>query len=150
MRTRFSVAVALTAAALSGSACGGNSPASTLPSALSSAGPIISSITSAIPGLSQAQAALGAGSLLGLAKAKMPAGQFSQIAGAIPGADALVSEAVKQGLPAAPAGLSSITDFLSKSGISAEQVSQMASTLAGAVGGKVPADVASAFASALM
>jgi Protein of unknown function VcgC/VcgE (DUF2780) len=53
--------------------------------------------TRAVPGLSQSQAILGAGSLLGLAKAKMPADQFSQVAGAIPGSDALVGEAVKQG-----------------------------------------------------
>jgi hypothetical protein len=154
----------LSIAVLQVSACGGksqptNSPApstgaaaagSTLPSALSAAGPIIGAITSAVPGLSQIQAALGAGSLLGLAKAKMPAGQFSQVAGAIPGANALVSEAVKKGAPSAPSGLSSMTDFLSKSGISAGQVSQLAGVLTNAVSGKVPADVASAFASALM
>ena len=149
MKVTSITALALSAAVLSGSACGGNTPASTLPSALSAAGPIISSITQAIPGLSQVQAALGAGSMLGLAKAKMPANQFSQIAGAIPGTDALVSEAVKQGAPATPAGLSSVTDFLSKSGISAGQVTQLAGVLTNAVGGKVPADIASAFASAL-
>ena len=164
MTSRSVAAFVLSIVALQGSGCGGksqpsDSPApstgatpstSALPSALSAAGPIIGAITSAVPGLSQVQAALGAGSLLGLAKAKMPAGQFSQIASAIPGANALVSEAAKKGAPSAPSGLSSMTDFLSKSGISAGQVSQLAGVLTNAVSGKVPADVASAFAAALM
>jgi Protein of unknown function VcgC/VcgE (DUF2780) len=120
-----------------------------LPSALSAAAPLINSLMSAVPGLSQAQTILGAGGLLGLAKAKMPAGQYSQVAGALPGAEALVGEAVRQGAPSMPSGLSQVTDFLSKSGISANQVSQLASALGNAVQGKVPADVATAFATAL-
>ena len=151
MSFRSVATLTLAAAVLSGSACGGKSASTTaLPSALNAAAPLLGSITGAIPGLSQAQAALGAGSLLGLAKAKMPAGQFSQVAGAIPGADALMSEAVKQGAPSSPGGLSSITSFLSKSGISADQVKQIGGVLGQAIGSKVPADVASAFASALM
>src|SRR5262245_24608995 len=80
--------------------CGGNPAPAAAPAglsgALSAAGPLLGSLGTAVPGLSQAQAILGAGSLLGLAKAKMPADQFSQVAGAIPGADALIGEAVKQ------------------------------------------------------
>ena len=72
-----------------------------LSGALAAAGPLIESLTKSIPGLSQAQAILGAGSLFGLAKAKMPADQFSQISSAVPGTQALVDEATKAGLPAA-------------------------------------------------
>ena len=149
MKHRTCARLALVAIAVSVSACGGNS-ASTLPSTLNAAAPLINSLTGSIPGLSQAQAALGLGSMLGLAKAKMPAGQYSQLAGAIPGADALVNEAVKKGLPAAPTSRSSVGQFLSKAGISTQQVSQIASSLTQSIAGKVPADVVSSLTQALL
>jgi len=116
-----------------------------LSGALSAAGPLISSLTSSIPGLSQAQAILGAGSLFGLAKAKMPADQFSQVATAVPGTQALVDEATKAGLPAASAltGLSSLTPVLSKAGITPQMVSAMTPALGQAIaktGGQPLAD----------
>jgi hypothetical protein len=106
-------------------------------------------MTGAVPGLSQAQAILGTGSLLGLAKGKMPSDQFSQISGAIPGADALVGEAVKQGLPSGLTGLSGLTGFLGKSGVSPDQITKMVPVLTGALSGKVSPDLASGFAAAL-
>ena len=121
------------------------SAAGALSGALGPASALISSLSSSIPGLSQAKAILGAGSLLGLAKAKMPADQFSQVSNAIPGSQALVDEAVKAGLPAAAelTGLSSVTSFLSKAGISPEMVSQLVPALGKAVsagGGQAVAD----------
>src|SRR4030095_16625938 len=121
------------------------SVAASAPSALSGAlGPasaLISSLSSSIPGLSQAQAILGAGSIFGLAKAKMPSDQFSQLATAVPGTQALVDEATKSGLPAASelTGLASLTPLLSKAGINSQMVSQLVPALAKAVtsgGGK--------------
>jgi hypothetical protein len=132
--------------------CSGNPAPSAmpgLPAGLSAAGPLLGSLSSAVPGLSQAQAILGAGSLLGLAKGKMPADQFSQIAGAIPGADALVGEAVKQGLPSGLTGLSGLTGFLGKSGITADHLTKMVPVLTGAVKGKVSPELATSFLSAL-
>jgi hypothetical protein len=134
-------------------ACGGN-PAPTgapagLSGALSAAGPLLGSIGTAVPGLSQAQSILGVGSLLGLAKAKMPAAQFSQIGAAIPGSDALLGEAVKQGLPSTLGSLSDVTGFLGKSGISASQVNQMIPVVGQALSGKVSPDLATSFLSAL-
>src|SRR5262249_47178060 len=87
--------VLLLAAIFSTANCGGKSSpavpaASAASGALSAAGPLLKSVGSAVPGLSQAQSILGVGSLLGLAKTKMPASQFSSVAGAIPGADALI------------------------------------------------------------
>lgn len=116
-----------------------------LSGALSAAGPLISSLTSSIPGLSQAQAILGAGSLFGLAKAKMPADQFSQVATAVPGTQALVDEATKAGLPAASAltGPSSLTPVLSKAGITPQMVSALTPALGQAIaktGGQPLAD----------
>src|SRR4051794_22042429 len=58
-------------------------------SALALAGPILSAIMAAVPGLSQTQAGLAAGSLLGLAKVRMPADQFSHLTNLVNGADAL-------------------------------------------------------------
>jgi hypothetical protein len=139
-------------ATLGVAACGGN-PAPTaapaLSGALSAAGPLLGSIGSAVPGLSQAQSILGVGSLLGLAKAKMPADQFSQIGAAIPGADALVGEAVKQGLPSTLGSLADVSGFLGKSGISASQLNEMIPVLGKALSGKVSPALATSFLSAL-
>ena len=150
---RPAVAAAACSVFLGVAACGGGNPAPAgapaLPSALTAAGPLLDSLGSAVPGLSKAQAILGAGSLLGLAKAKMPADQFSQVAGAIPGADALVGEAVKQGLPSGLTGVAGLGSFLGKSGVSASQITQMVPVLTGAVKGKVGPEAAASFLSAL-
>ena len=146
---RRSVLVVLVAVgAVSLSAYGGQSVPG-LPKSVKAAAPLLSSISSAVPGLSQTQAMLGAGSLLGVAKNGMPAKAFSEIEKAIPGSKSLLDEAVKMGLPAGAKGLSGVTDFLGKSGISPSQLNQLVPVLTNAVTGKVSPDVASAFASAL-
>jgi hypothetical protein len=151
--TKAVLAVALIFSVTFGVAgCGGKTDtaaASVSSSVMSAAGPLLSSLGGAVPGLSQAQSVIGAGSLLGLAKAKMPAESFSQVSNAVPGTDALISEAQKQGLPSQPSGLSEVTGFLEKAGISSSQVSQMIPALGKAVGGKVSPDVANAFMAAL-
>jgi hypothetical protein len=116
--------------------------------ALSAAAPLLNSLTSAVPGLSQTQAVLGAGALLGLAKSKMPADQYSQVATALPGSDALVDEATKAGLPANPTGMSSLTGYLDKTGISPAQLSQMVPVISNALQ-KVNPTLAQAFVSAV-
>src|SRR5689334_17796619 len=68
--------VATSASSAAGSAT------SALSGALGPASALIGGLTKSIPGLSQAQAILGAGSIFGLAKAKMPGDKFSQLAGA--------------------------------------------------------------------
>jgi uncharacterized protein VcgC/VcgE DUF2780 len=113
-----------------------SSATSALSGALAPASALIGSLTKSIPGLSQAQAILGAGSLFGLAKAKMPGDQFSQLASAVPGTQALVDEATKAGLPAASelaGGLASLTPMLSKAGINANMLSQLVPALGKAV-----------------
>ena len=130
--------------ATSASSAAGSAP-SALSGALGPASALISGLTKSIPGLSQAQAILGAGSIFGLAKAKMPGDKFSQLAGAVPGAEALVDEATKAGLPAADqlTGLASLTPLLSKAGINSSMVSKLVPALGDAVsagGGKGLAD----------
>jgi hypothetical protein len=124
---------------------------STLSGALSAAGPLLGSLTKSIPGLSQAQAILGSGSLFGLAKAKMPADQFSQLATAVPGTQALVDEATKAGLPASNmlTGLSSLTPLLSKAGISPETVNQLIPALGSAISSSGGQQLANSFLAAV-
>jgi len=120
--------------------------ATTASSALKAAGPLVSSLMKAVPGLSQAQAALGAGSMFALAKEKMVAAQFSSITKAVPGVDALISEATKHGLPKPLNSLANVTKFLGRSNISPTQVNQLASALDKNVAAKVSPDVAKGFA----
>jgi hypothetical protein len=128
-----------------------SSATSVLPGALGPASQLISSLMGSVPGLSQAQAILGAGSLLGLAKARMPGDQFSQLASAVPGAQALVEEATKAGLPAADqlTGLASLTPILSKAGISSDTTSQLVSALGQAVSGAGGQSLGDAFLAAV-
>jgi hypothetical protein len=128
------------------------SPAtSALSGALAPASQLISSLVGSVPGLSQAQAILGAGSLFGLAKAKMPGDQFSSLASAVPGAQALVDEATKAGLPPADqlTGLASLTPILSKAGINSSMTSQLVGALGKAVSGAGGQSLGDAFLAAV-
>ena len=137
------------------SGCGGSSSSaaaagmSALPTALNTAGPLLNAVGVAIPGLTQAQQILGLGSVFGLAKQKMPADQFSEVANALPGADALASEAATKGLPKELKGMSDVTKFLGKSGVTPTQVGQTITVLGDQMAGKVSPTVANSFFSAL-
>ena len=128
-----------------------SSATSALSGALAPASALIGGLTKSIPGLSQAQAILGAGSIFGLAKAKMPGDQFSQLASAVPGTQALVDEATKAGLPAAEqlTGLASLTPLLSKAGINSSMVSQLVPALGKAVSAGGGQGLADAFLAAV-
>jgi len=119
------------------------------PPSLIEAEPLVGQLNKAVPGLSHAQTVLGAGSLLRLAKAKMPEEEYSTVGDALPGSAALIKEAEKQGAPKEPSSLSEVTSFLGKSGISPEQVNQLVPALGGALQGKVPDGLSSSFLSAL-
>ena len=142
----------VTTAESAGSVASAAGPAtSALSGALAPASQLISGLVGSIPGMTQAQAILGAGSLFGLAKAKMPGDQFSQLASAVPGAEALVNEATKAGLPAASAltGLASLTPILSKAGINSNMVSQLVPALGKAVSAGGGQSLADAFLAAV-
>ena len=128
-----------------------SSATSALSGALAPASQLISGLVGSIPGLTQAQAILGAGSLFGLAKAKMPGDQFSQLASAVPGAQALVDEATKAGLPGVSqlTGLASLTPFLSKAGINSDIVNQLVPALGKAVSAGGGQPLADAFLAAV-
>jgi len=122
-----------------------------LSGALGPASALIGGLTKSIPGLSQAQAILGAGSVFGLAKAKMPSDQFSQLASAVPGTQALVDEALKAGLPALEhlAGPGSLTPTLARAGITPEMANQLVPALTKAVSSGGGQALADAFAAAV-
>ena len=140
------------AALLAAVACGKNSAPSgesALPASLNAAAPLLNSVSAAVPGLSQSQTVLGLGSLFGLARQKMSADQYAQVTSTLPGSDALVTEAMKQGLPSSLGGLSDVTAFLAKSGISVDQVSKMIPVIGNSMAGRVPPEAATAFFNAL-
>jgi hypothetical protein len=127
----------------------GGGPTS-LPTGMEAAGPLLGSMTASIPGLSNAQAATGAGSLLSLAQQKLPADQFAKISGAVPGADALLQGAAKAGVPTS--GLTSLADLnsvFSKAGISPTQVTQLTSLLGNSISNSAGPSVAQSFFSAV-
>ena len=147
---RSTLAVALCAMALVFCGCGGTkSVPEGIPSAVSAAAPLLNTVTAAVPGLSQTQAILGAGSLFGLAKAKMPADQFSQIEAAVPGADALASEAASKGLPNTTSSLSEVTKFLDKHGVPPAMTGQLVPAVGDFVKSKVSPELGNAFMAAL-
>ena len=137
------------------SGCGGGTSSaaasgmSALPTALNTAGPLLNSVGAAVPGLTQAQQILGLGSVFGLAKQKMPTDQFAEVANAVPGADALADEAASKGLPKNLKGMSDVTKFLGKSGITPTQVGQTITVLGDQMAGKVSPSVANSFFNAL-
>jgi hypothetical protein len=118
---------------------------------MEAAAPLLGSVTNAVPGLSTPQAATGVGSLLGLAQAKMPANQFSQISSALPGTDALIGGAQKAGLPASTGltGRSSLTGVFNKAGISPDQVQQMIPVVENAISKSTSPAIGQAFRTAV-
>ena len=135
--------------------CGGGSSSaaaagmSALPTALNAAGPLLSAVGVAVPGLTQAQQILGLGSMFGLAKQKMPPDQFAEVNNALPGADALAAEATTQGLPKELGGMKDVTKFLGKSGVTPTQVGQTITVLGDQMAGKVSPSTANSFFNAL-
>lgn len=103
---------------------------------------VLSSLTS-IPGVSETQAIAGAGSMLGLASAKLPAADYAKVANSIPGADALVKEAGKLTGLTSFGSLTDVTNALGKLGVTPDQVMKMGSSLADYAGKTGGAEVTS-------
>jgi len=124
---------------------------SALPAELSAAGPILNEVNKEVPGISQRQNILATGSLLGLAKTRMPADQFAEVARAIPGTEALIVEAARQGVPrSALANLTTVTEYLGKQGVTQDQVTQrIIPVLDKSVKGKVTPGVEANFNAAI-
>ena len=154
--TRFSIAAvgvyALTACASKPEAL--EAAGDVVPAAAAAAGPsassaVVSSLVSAVPGISPVQASLGAGALFTLAKAKLPVDKFDRLVQSVPGADALIATALKAGVPSSPTSLASLTPALSQAGISPDMVSQLIPAVGSVVGKAGGADLASSLLSVL-
>ena len=145
------LAVLLITATVFGNGCSKSSSAvsTALPAAVSIAGPVLGEIAKAVPGLSQAQAALGAGSTLALAQDKMPADQFSKLSSAVPGTNQLIAEATKQGLPRPLHSLTDVKSFLGKNGFTADQINQFMPAVTNEISKLAPKEVADAFGAVL-
>src|SRR5262245_9001891 len=135
------------------SGCGGSNPVpsgmSAIPEALNAATPLLNSVGSAVPGLSTAQSVLTTGSIFGLAKQKMPADQFAEVSTAVPGADALASEATKSGLPNNLGGMKDVTKFLGRAKVTPDQVGKTITAIGDQMAGKVSPSTANSFFNAL-
>ena len=87
--------------------------------------PLVSSLTSGL-GLNTTQAVGGAGAVLGSAQEKLSADDWKKVSGAVPGADALVTQAKSLGGVTDKFGdLSSMGGTFQKLGLSTDQVSKL-------------------------
>ena len=112
-------------------------------------------------GSSPEQAAGAAGALFGLAKSRLSADEFSQVANAVPGIDSLLSAAPVMGgavgtaggtlsqLGGSAAGLGAATSAFSKLGLKPDMVAKAIPVLTSFVGKSGGANVASLLAGAL-
>jgi hypothetical protein len=95
--------------------------------------PLVSSLTSGL-GLNATQGVAAAGALLGSAQSQLTPDQWKTVSNAVPGTDALVSEAKNlTGTTGSFGSVSSLSSSFSKLGISPEVASQLTPTLTSAV-----------------
>ena len=147
---RLALVVGALFVAAGGEACSSasNSAGSTLPGPLGPSSEVVNMVAADVPGLTSMQTAQGMGGLLGYAKVKMPPAQFSQVAGAFPGADALMTEGMRLGKPSEMTGLSSLRGTLKQAGISDEQYGQLVLSMSNVVSQKVNPETGQALAAA--
>jgi hypothetical protein len=122
-----------------------------MPVGLQTASGVLQSLSGAIPGLSYDQAAVGAGSMLRLAQARLSPDMFEQIADGVPGTEALMDRATNAGLPDSDrlTGMSSLRGVMNEAGISQEQQEQLPAALGALVAEHTDQEVASAFSNAV-
>ena len=134
---RSALAACIAAAGLM--ACSKTPEPSVAPAASTS---MVSSMQSAIPGLTASQAQTGTGALLNYAKAKLTPEQFSAVMKAMPEGSAMMSDAGKMGSPTDMAGLKAL---LNDAGITQAQFDKMVPMLGDMISKKSGPDAARAF-----
>ena len=132
-------------------ACGGNSSSSSgnsgsLPYPLSSSTEVVNEVQKSVPGLTQTQTANGMGGILYYAQRSMQPGDFTKVASAFPGSDALINQGTKLGMPSEMTGLTSLEGTLKNSGISQSQFDQMVPAMTHIVEKKSGPEIAQKFA----
>jgi len=126
------------------SGCSGANALSSLTS-----NPLVSSLTSAIPGLNATQAIGSAGSLLGLASKNMDKVDFGKLADVIPGSKDLMDQAGKLTGMSNIANMADVSGAMSKLGLSKDQSDKMVPAMTDFVSKQGGADLAGKFAGAL-
>lgn len=127
------------------------SSGSNVPSGLAPASDVIEALSGAIPGLSFEQAAIGAGSLLGLAEANMTPDTFDELMDELPGAGTLLSHARAAGLPDTDE-LTSLTDLrgvMTDTGITAAQQADLPSAFGALISEHTNPDLGRSFMNAI-
>jgi hypothetical protein len=134
---------------LASAGCSKNSTSSAMSSVTSLASnPLITSLTSSL-GLSATQAIGGAGALLGLAQKNLAGADWSKIAGAVPGASSLISQAKTLGGISQFTDLAALAPAFSKIGLSGDQVKSLTPALTDYVGKAAGPDVGNLLAGAI-
>ena len=114
--------------------CSKNSTSTAMSTATALASdPLITNLVSSL-GLSATQAIGGAGALLGLAQKNLAGADWSKIAGAIPGASSLISQAKSLGGISKFTNLAGLAPAFSKIGSSSDQVKALTPALTDYVG----------------
>jgi hypothetical protein len=145
-RTLTCVAVAVA------TACGGNKSApaagtsAQLPNPLGASTEVVNEVQRDVSGLTPTQTAHGMGGILYYAQKTMQPGDFTKVASAFPGSDALINEGTKLGMPSEMYGLTSLRGTLKNAGISPEQFNQIVPAMTGIISKKSGAEVAQKFA----
>ena len=85
---------------------------------------LISSLSKVLGGASPTQTAGAAGSIFGLAKSRLSAGDFDKVSKAVPGMDAMLKAAPATTGTVPKTGLDSLTSSFTKLGLKPEMVAQ--------------------------
>lgn len=125
----------------------GCSSASSLSSLTSN--PLISSLSSAIPGLNPSQLIGSAGSMLGLASKNMDKVDFGKLADVVPGSKDLMDQAAKLTGMSGFSNMADVSGAMSKLGLTKDQSDKVGPAMTDFVSKQGGADLAGKFAGAL-
>ena len=100
-------------------------------------------------GLNPTQAVGAAGALLGLSQHNLAKADWSKIAGVVPGASSLISQAKALGGIKKFSNLAALSGAFTKMGVTSEQVAQVTPAVAGFIGKAAGMDVANKFTAAI-
>jgi len=127
---------------------GGCSSATSLSSLASN--PMISSLTSSIPGLDATKAVGAAGSYLAVAEGKMSEADYDAMIDVIPGGKDIKKQALSLGGVDKMMGISDANSLMAKLGVTADQSSKVADGMTDFISKQGKPDVADKFKKALM
>lgn len=110
--------------------------------------PLVSSLTTGL-GLNANQAIGGAGALLGLAQTNMASGDWTKVAGAIPQASSLISQAKTLGGISKFTNLADLSGAFTKMGLTSDQAKGITTSLTDFVSKAAGPEVGTALAAAI-